>query len=245
MPLRILFQGTVPKHLDSPEENEDAYSSLPEQGRIVVSDGASESFDAKSWSRLLVEKFSSLEPSIGAYEECIRAFDELHDPSGMSWSKAAAYERGSYGTLLIAQDRPDDHAVAITAIGDSFAVLSDGQTLLELTPYSASADFKQNPTLIATRSNFNTLLESAEVIACKQVVWHYEASGYRILLCMTDALGAWLLMHQEQNDPSALERLLSIREVDELTELVESERAKGTLRRDDSTLITAALTSGS
>ncbi|PPT26436.1 hypothetical protein XabCFBP2524_22425 [Xanthomonas axonopodis pv. begoniae] len=49
MPIQILFDGSVAKHLDAPEANEDAYRLAAASGRIVLSDGASESFDAKNW----------------------------------------------------------------------------------------------------------------------------------------------------------------------------------------------------
>lgn len=241
MALRVLFEGTVPKHTESPDENEDAYRVAPEAGRVVLSDGASESFDARSWARLLVEQLLDQDLSREVLGSCAQAYEGCHDPTSLSWSKAAAYERGSFATIVIAQDLPARLAVSITAAGDSLAVWSDGAQLLGSFPYTRADQFEEKPTLLATRLALNGV-GSDEAPGWTSTEWGYEADGYRTLLCMTDALGAWLLRHEEQGDPSALERLLAIREPQELHGLVEAERAAGRIRRDDSTLVIASLT---
>lgn len=239
MAIRILFEGTVAKHVDSPDDNEDAYRTASDRGRVVLSDGASESFDARNWARLLVERMTDQSPSGDVVEKCAEEYEGLHDPAVLSWSKAAAYERGSFATLLIAQDEPAQNVVSVDAIGDSLAVWVDDGVLLATTPYTRAEQFQAKPTLLATRQELNALGDDN---AWSRVQWAYEAQGYRMLLCMTDALGAWLLAHVEQGNESALETLLSIREQHELIDLVEVERAAGRLRRDDSTLIIASVT---
>ena len=91
--------------------------------------------------------------------------------------------------------------------------------------------------LLATRLALN----SASDGAWEGQEWTYDSPGDRLLLCMTDALGAWLLAHQEQGDPSALNTLCSLRDAQDLTDLVERERAAGRMRRDDTTLIVASM----
>lgn len=238
MALRLLFDGTVPKHVESPDDNEDAYHFSSERGRVVVSDGASESFDARNWSRLLVSRMIDEELSLQAVTACSYDYEALHDPSKLSWSKAAAYERGSFATLLLAQDDPERNTVRITAVGDSLAVLVDGGEWVCSAPYTRAEQFQAKPTLLATRLALN----SADAGDWSVEEWEYGSQGCRLLLCMTDALGAWLLAHQEQGDCSALEAISGIREVDELAALVERERAAGRLRRDDTTLVIALVT---
>ncbi|WIX07566.1 hypothetical protein [Xanthomonas oryzae] len=238
MALTCLFKGTVPKHVESPDDNEDAYLTDPERGRVVVSDGASESFDALNWARLLVDRMMEEELSPEAVASCLGGYEALHDASRLSWSKAAAYERGSFATLLIAQDHPERNMVQITAAGDSLAVWVDGGQLLASAPYIYSEQFLEKPVLLATRLSLNATGD--EQVGTWQ--WGYEEQGHRLLLCMTDALGAWLLAHQEKGDQSALEALCGIREVEELVELVERERGAGRLRRDDSTLVIVSVT---
>ncbi|WMJ70640.1 hypothetical protein [Stenotrophomonas sp. 24(2023)] len=238
MALTVLFEGTVAKHVESPDDNEDARCLAPERGRVVLSDGASESFDARNWARLLVERILEEELSMDTVAVCARSYEAIYDPDTLSWSKAAAYERGSFATLLIAQDLPDANTVQITAVGDSLAVWLDGDQWMASAPYERSDQFQEKPSLLATRLELNE--SDDEHWSVRE--WKYEAQGDRFLLCMTDALGAWLLAHQERGDSSALKLLSGIRYVQELTELVERERSAGRMRRDDSTLIIASVT---
>ena len=235
MALTVLFAGSVAKHTEAPSENEDAYRLAP--GRIVLSDGASESFDARSWASLLVDHMVDQDLSLEAVEACANAYEALHDPNALSWSKAAAYERGSFATLLVAQDFPESNIIQVTAIGDSAAVFLDGDEYIASFPYEHSEQFLENPILLSTRLALNTPSQGSWM----SQVWSYKESGRRFLLCMTDALGAWALAHQEQGDPSALEILRGIRELGEFEALVEAERAAGRMRRDDTTLIVASV----
>jgi len=243
MEFHILFDGTVAKHIEQPNDNEDAYRIDQERGRVVLSDGASESFDAKSWANLLVGECIDIAPLDEALSSCIQKYNLLHDPSTLSWSKAAAYERGSFATMLIVQDDPIHENISVSALGDSLAVWSDGYSLLDTTPYSCADQFTQKPTLLATRNELNPLLNDTNSVFLTQKDWSYRDNQTNFLLCMTDALRAWLLHHQEHGDSSAFERLISIRSQQELQELVETERAIGKLRRDDTTLILISLTS--
>ncbi|EGR0011295.1 hypothetical protein NMR92_000923 [Vibrio cholerae] len=242
MEFRILFDGTVAKHTEQPYDNEDAYRIDQERGRVVLSDGASESFDAKNWANLLVDACIDTEPLDEALFACIQKYNLQYDPSTLSWSKVAAYERGSFATMLIVQDDPIHKNVSVSAMGDSLAVWSDGNNLLDTTPYSCADQFTQKPMLLATRNELNPSLSDTSSVFLTQKMWSYEDNKTHFLLCMTDALGAWLLHHQEHGDKSALERLISIRSQQELQYLVETERTSGKLRRDDTTLIIISLT---
>jgi len=238
----ILFQGSVAKYLDRPEDNEDAYDVAAERGRIVVSDGASESYDGKSWAGLLTKAFAEAPPAEEALATCVEAFTALHDPASMGWSKAAAYERGSFATALIVQEDLAEQAVAIQCVGDSCAVLTDGKDLLNVLPYQKASEFEGKPTLLSTLPRHNTHLFASGMFSVPEVVWSYKDARPLFLLCMTDALGAWLLRsHEEADGGLALERLLEVRSEADLSTLVELERAEGRMRRDDSTLVIALL----
>lgn len=238
MALSVLFEGTVAKHVESPSDNEDAYRLAPDVGRIVLSDGASESFDARTWAHLLVDRMAVEDLSLAAVAACAQSYEAVHDPEQLTWSKAAAYQRGSFATLLVVQDIPESSLLTISTVGDSLAVWFDGDTMLASVPYGSSEEFVNKPSLLSTRMELN----EPEGLHCSVHEWKYEEQGHKFLLCMTDALGAWLLSHQERGDSSALEALCSIRESHELVELVENERAAGRMRRDDSTLIITSVT---
>lgn len=239
--MHILFHGSVPKHADAPMDNEDAYRVDAERGRVVVSDGASESFDAKSWSRLLVDRFLDTGLTHEGIAECVAAFAELHDPERLSWSQAAAFERGSFGTLLVAQEG-DDGGLEVTCIGDSLAVLTDGQTLLGQWPYDTADQFAQKPVLLSTKPELNAALTQDGGDNVLTATWKRgDLKGPVFLLCMTDALGAWLLANAQTGEVAALEQLLEIRDEAALDALVVREREAGAMRRDDSTLVIAVI----
>ena len=212
-----------------------------ERGRVVVSDGASESFDAKSWARLLVDRFLDTSLTNEGIAECVAAFAELHDHERLSWSRAAAFERGSFATLLIAQERDGDR-LDILSVGDSLAVLTDGQVLLGQWPYDTAEQFTEKPVLLSTKAELNAdLLQDGSDLVVTAGWERGDLQGPVFLLCMTDALGAWLLARMQVGDASALERLLEIRDAATLEELVERERDIGAMRRDDSTLVIAMI----
>ncbi|RYY02188.1 MAG: hypothetical protein EOO53_14230 [Gammaproteobacteria bacterium] len=242
MALTILFTGTVPKHSDAPADNEDAFRIEAALGRIALSDGASESFDAKNWAQLIVANVMSAALTNDLIIACAGAYEQLHDPALLTWSKAAAYERGSFATLLLAQDKADLNSVEITSVGDSLAVWGNEKGFIETLPYKSSREFDEKPTLLATRLVMNPSLENAENNFCQSTTWSYEGLDRCYLLCMTDALGHWLLSRQEMGDFEAYTKLRTMSELDSFQRLVESEREAGNLRRDDTTLVLALLT---
>lgn len=239
----ILFKGSVAKHFEYPDDNEDAFRVAAERGRIVISDGASESFDGKGWAGLLVDQFSETELSGETLNECLERFSELHDPASLSWAKIGSWERGSFATLLIAQQDPATGALNISCVGDSCAVLTNGEAVIEITPYSMSENFQGKPILCSTINIHNkSLIEDGQICA----TWNWDCSSELPLyiLCMTDAMGAWLL-HSIENKLQPLKQLLAIRSEAELADLVESERQAGKMRRDDCTLVIARMETGS
>lgn len=242
--MQILFHGTVAKHTECPEDNEDVYLSAPARGRVVLCDGASESFDASSWATLLVEQTLRDGLSLDSLQRCEEGYGLVHDPAALSWSKEAAYKRGSFATLVFAQDHPDRHVVEVAAIGDSLAVWSDGTAVIATTPLTRSEQFEEKPFLLSSHAGSNVPPCNEDPDPWTTTKWTYGEQGYRLLICMTDALGAWLLRHQERDDATAIERLLGIRDLGELVQLVDSERAAGTMRRDDTTLIIVSITGG-
>lgn len=238
MTLRILFSGTVAKHTDAPSDNEDSFHIALDAGKIAMADGASESFDAKNWAKLLVEQVIHKGISDDLLSVCSLEYEKLHDPHALSWSKAAAYERGSFSTLIVAEENPHQKSINITAVGDSLAVLGDGMHILDSVPYSYSNQFDEKPILFSTRLEINPSLDGEAV---QRVTWNYESES-RYLLCMTDALGAWFLSRIEAGDKTAFQQLCNLPDGETFLQLIESERNAGRMRRDDATLVVALLT---
>lgn len=239
----ILFSGTVPKEAEYADQNEDTRAVDAARGRIVVCDGASESFDAKGWASALRDLFVRTgtidEPGL---EAAIQQAAADHDVSTLSWSLQAAWERGSFATLLGVNWDVTGRSLSLCCVGDSLFVLRrlDGST--ETFPYQTAEEFTQRPQLLSTIHAHNAFVTNADFAAACLREWHVASDEEATVLCMTDALGAWLLGRLTDGDFTALDRLTGLRDEEELVHLVEFERSAGRMRRDDTTLVVARLT---
>lgn len=233
--MQIVFAGVVPKEREYPDNNEDAYGI--DKNVVAVSDGASESFDAKSWAQILVRKYinsAQFRESwlVGAIEE----YSILHDREALSWSKQASFDRGSFATLLGIEFHGGSNSVNVLAIGDSLAVLISNGRVVESYPYTSFEDFNQNPALLSTNHFQNDFIRHPGFFSTHSVTWDLQSLKKPILLCMTDALGKWFL-RTYRSDPTVLEPLLSFRTQSEMQEFITALRKDKAIRTDDTTLV--------
>lgn len=230
--MRLDLQATVAKRTD--EANEDIYDSLPFRHRYALSDGATESFAPRQWAQVVVQAFLDRQ---AVDRDWIRRASAHHgrgfNRDAMSWSAQAAFDRGSFATLLGLTLDPGRQVARVLAIGDSLAVLGDGSRLRATFPYQSAEQFRQRPLLLATHLADNARLLAPGVLAQATVQWSLRGLRDPVLLLMTDALGAWLL-----SDPAArLPRLLWLRNKAQFENLVRTARSSGQMRRDDTTLL--------
>src|SRR4051812_26586214 len=129
----VAFSASIPKHDQYASENEDVLSI--DETRLALSDGASESFDSKSWASILASRFV-VDPRItdAWIEEAVVEYELRFARETLSWSKMAAYERGSFATLLGIEFSGADE-LSIFGMGDSIAVVVDGTELGDAFPY--------------------------------------------------------------------------------------------------------------
>jgi hypothetical protein len=235
--MRDLFAGSFAKEPDRPEANEDAYTFSPDRQRLVVSDGASESYDPRVWARLLAAKFAT-DPSFGQdwLRSAVSAYLAEHNFESMSWSQQLAFERGCFATLLAAEHDPVANQLILFGIGDSVAVLFDGESIARSWPSDEPEKFLERPTLLSTRVEHNEFTRHAEFDVYQRASIDLSGLSDPLLLCMTDALGEWTL-RMSQQQPERVVALLRIRTNGELARLVIAERAAKRMRVDDSTLI--------
>lgn len=239
--MRTFFRGQVPKDLNYPEATEDAFGIATDAARIAISDGASESFDSKTWAQLLVDTYINspqLKPDWLA--EVIKQYNVRLDYSSLSWSKQAAFERGSFATLLGIEECATHSSVDILSVGDSLAVLLSGTNIIDSFPYHNPQQFQQRPVLFCTTPLLNSFFGNSNFFSKHHKTWDLKDLYKPTLLCMTDALGEWALRMAMENTPQWGE-LLSIREKAQLEALVLREREKKCMRVDDVTLISVAL----
>ena len=231
------FFGSIPKLPGDADRNEDAFMWSPQRSAIALSDGATESFDSGLWARILVRLFV-LNPvvSMARVDMAIIAYTRRHDPQSLSWSRRAAFDRGSFATLLGVAVSPELDQARVLAIGDSLALLLDGTRLVASFPYTDPDDFQRPPTLLSTRRGHNTFLKRPSHAGASTAVWRLDRLEQPRIVCMTDAIAEWFL-RRAQADPWAGEVLLGISDLADLEALVTHEREAGRMKVDDSTVL--------
>ncbi|OJT40552.1 hypothetical protein [Serratia plymuthica] len=231
------FSGTVPKDPECPEANEDKFAFSVDGRRLALCDGASESFNSILWANLLAHRFVA-DPKVNPewVTSALVEYSAAHDFYSMSWSKQAAYERGSFATLVGVEQFEEHNALEILAIGDSIAMVVDGEKLIRAWPFEDPEKFKERPTLLATIAGHNDFVGSGNFWTRHGKTFHLKGLTEPRLLCMTDALGEWALKAALASDPSFIE-LLSLQTEGQLAELVLRERTAKRMRIDDSTLL--------
>lgn len=234
--MKIIFTGQVPKDSSFPDAIEDALL-IGDRGIIAVSDGASESFDSKTWAHLLTTKFVHL-PALSPkwLADAISDYFDRFDLSQMSWSKQSAFERGSFASLLGIEQNAEDDTVDVLAVGDSIAVLLDGDVFITSFPYKHAEEFQQRPELFCTNASFNGFFSSPDFFSRHSKTWSLKRRTSPVILCMTDALGEWALRNEQEGHP-VWQEMTGLERVSELEALVLRERQTRNMRIDDVTLV--------
>jgi hypothetical protein len=230
--LRRLRAFTVQKREDSP--NEDYWFESPDGSIYALSDGASVSFDPGHWANILTRRFSENQNvSYDWIQDAIAEYRTAHDREAMPWMQQAAFDRGSFATLLGIAFLPDWQGVRVFTIGDTILAFIDSGQVVRTIPYLRADEFDRSPQLLSTNPVENRWLDDEAISNawCELNIASHEAP---ILLLMTDALGRWLL---DQPDSGRVSELLELRDEQTFREFVERERSVGQLRRDDTTLI--------
>ena len=243
MKLRMDLTASVPKDVERPEQNEDSWAWDKALTCFALSDGASESYDSRTWAQLLVKRFAT-DPSFSPawIAEAVAEYLQRIDYGALSWSQQAAFERGSFSTLLGLQLVESGQAVEVLAVGDSLACHVRSGALISTFPYVAAEEFEARPALLSTlRSENCFLLETRFVAHNMRVTWTVQAGD--VILLVTDAVGQWLL-REKLNHPSSLQTLAAMSCSTELAALVLRMRAERRMRYDDSTVIRLIVDNG-
>lgn len=236
--MKVLFAGQVAKDFLFPEAIEDAFIMDIASGRLAISDGASESYDSKTWARLITERAADLSNVCGeTVSALVEEYKSQVNTDLLSWSKLAAYERGSFATLLSVENLCLQGTVVVLAIGDSLAALIDDDICVGTFPYHSSSEFSQRPDLISTKAALNAFIDAPDFLDKHRITWSTSKCSSPLLICMTDALAQWAIMQNERGN-TAWSTLANIRQQDDLEALVARERYSQNMRIDDVTLIT-------
>ena len=246
----------LPKSGNRPEEYEDASRVVYPQhmgvsgrrtARVSVSDGASESAFAREWANILTDAFVDRPPDISGLTA-----DSLQDwlaPAQEEWRGDVPWESipwhgeakaraGAFATMLglAVGSAPDDsqrlswHSVAV---GDScLFVVRDDRLWLSF-PLEDAAEFDNNPALVCSNpDNTGDLWEGVQLHSG-------ECIAGDLFVLASDALAYWFLARDDEGQkPWAT---LTALESSEWAAWMAEQRSTGTMRNDDTTLVTISV----
>src|SRR4051812_26494692 len=143
----------VPKDGHAADECEDAVAGDPVVGRFAVADGASESFAAGEWARLLVGAFVGAGPARDWLAGPRSRWQDAVGVGAASWYAEEKRTAGGHATFLglttrAAGDQVEWEAVAV---GDACVLHVAGGACLASFPLGRAGDFNSSPTLISSR----------------------------------------------------------------------------------------------
>jgi len=231
---RLPLAFSIPKAEDS--RNEDSFHRST-KGVYALSDGASISFDSASWARILVRRYTKSPQFTRAWlSAAIAEFRKLYDRDRLSWVQQASFDKGSFASLLGVRFIDAGRLIQVLSIGDSLAVLCDGDYIKATFPFSAASQFTRSPQLLCTNPAENVFLDKVDADYDLVADWTFQGLAQPALLCMTDALGHWLLSQRDRS-PAPISLLRKVRTPSEFARFVKEERAMGRMKRDDTTLL--------
>lgn len=233
MRFRIDFAASTPKDVSAPDLNEDAWSHNDSHTCIGLSDGASESFDSRTWARNLVEKYVTDQDVDSQWVDSVaRAYAQTVDFDSLGWAAQRAYDRGSFATLLGLRLVEDATDLDVLCVGDSLAVHMRRGVVLATFPFTKPEDLEARPTLVSTRREANTFLTEPGFFT--RETWGVLPGD--VIYAVTDAVAHWLLSEMT-TETDTLEILQELSSEEEFSELVLGLRAGHRMKLDDSTLL--------
>jgi len=158
---RLPLAFSIPKA--ESRQNEDSFCRSA-KGVYALSDGASVSFDSASWSRILVRRYIR-DPELTRewLSAAMAEFRKLYDRDNLPWMQQASFDRGSFASLLGVRVVDDGRLIQVLAIGDSLAVLCDGDCIKATFPLSAASEFTRSPQLLCTNPAENVFLDGVMI----------------------------------------------------------------------------------
>ena len=213
----------VPKRGHTVAECEDAVAGDPATGRFAIADGASESYAAGEWAKLLVESFVRdgaegdwlIAPRVAWHDQVVG--------KAMSWYAEDKVAAGGHATFL-----------GLTVVGPRWTALAAGDANLFVVrdgaldtsfPVESSADFGGAPPLVRSWGD--------------EPNWEFGLGDLQpgdTLLLTTDALAQAILASNEAGTFIGPE-LLTLVEPEAFVAWVEAAREARQLRNDDVALV--------
>ena len=229
--VRLITLYSVPKKSTVPNEDRVSWS---ECGAVAaVADGASISYDSARWAEILVERYLN-NPVVNQtwVNQAAKQYANETDRDSLPWMKQAAYDKGSFSTLLGIKFDLERSSITLTAFGDTNAFLLLDGHLTTTFPITAIEKFDQSPDLISTNMAENSYIND-NILELSQKTITLTDCTEAILVIATDALAHWIM----DSSDNRIKELLGIKNLSTFTQLVFQERENKSLKIDDTTLI--------
>ena len=167
--------------------------------------------------------------------QAIAAYRKLHDRDSLAWMQQAAFDRGSFASLLgVTRPRRRPGRGAGDRRQPGGAVRR--RPCHCLLPLRIAGAVRGAAAAAVDQPGGKCLSRRTRGLAGLSVEWDLGPLDDPALLCVTDALGCWILS-QRDREPSPIARLRAIAKPRAFARFVEEERAAGRMRRDDTTLL--------
>lgn len=222
---------TACKDLASPNSNEDAFLWVAERQVAAVFDGATESFAARRWVRIIRNAWKLDSPiDLAALQ---KQYSDDISLMSLSWAQEHAVGRGSFTTIASIQPAPG--GLSATCVGDSAILLAKDGCVVQAFPSLDSTAYSSVPDALGSSS---VLLESGRELldTCTWVIPVYRDEIDMVVLA-TDAVAVWLLQGNGTVPDGRLAAALAIEKTHEWEQLVATERDAGRMKPDDSTVM--------
>jgi len=234
-----IHQFLTPKKGTIRSECEDAFAFSKSRMVFALADGATESYDSRSWARLLVRAWIRIQPPAIEMEDFEPLLRDLGVRLHQKWSRRKlpwyAEEKAQGGSfaafvgLQISAQEGLIHWRAI-ALGDCCLIHRHGPALLETFPITKSEEFGSNPLLLPSSAS-----KQGQALDLVRRGAGTTSSGNDFLL-MSDAVACWFLKQIEDGKAEAMglfDKLTAADDIGGLTDFLENLRSAGNIRNDD------------
>lgn len=241
--MRKILKATLNKDLDFEGSNEDHMFLDMRNDRILMVDGASESFAARRWARILVEEWRRDKSALGIsfVEQAQAKYAKTKVETSIDWAMAAAAKRGSFCTFLEIVYSDEKSVLSVRAVGDTCAILvSESGKRVWSYPIDRNEEFNSSPKAISTHSELNRQHHEDLLLGSFAINWRRIGATY--LIMATDAVAHWLIANDEEVERARISEVLTLTSSLEFKELVMRERESRNMHLDDSSIAVFNLT---
>jgi hypothetical protein len=236
MLISSVFRATVSKDISINGSNEDHYC-LRLRGpspRAAVFDGATESFAARKWARILSGEWgkdSSRDWNWVATAQM--QYGKYVKGLNLSWAQEAASQRGSFSTFAFFEVHDD--WIQFSTVGDSHLFFLSHSKIQNSFPFEDESEFNSVPGALS--SNSLDLRRNIENILNGMSQIKFNSKKFSHIVLATDAVAAWLLSSNFDLRDQRAEKLLNCQDGDNFRKLIIEERSAGLMKIDDSTVV--------